>query len=360
MQIKDMNNNLLRERIAKWLLRKKTSSSVRRVADLSIAIATDIGSVRKENQDQLSVLYLQYAPGKFFVTVVLCDGMGGMTAGAECAAMAVASFLTSCVENINLPLKERVLLGVENANSKVYELFNGSGGATLSAVMYDSADGTLGLNVGDSRIYSYGNGDIKQLTVDDTIAGQVNVSRNNLIRSNELLQFIGMGADMLPHIIDLRCDDSLFVLTSDGVHYLEENILKMTIHAANDPALAVKRLVDISKWCGGHDNASIAIVSPSELMTRDFSDLGVMYLWDSFGELQIYDTIVSGVLNPSPMSNSSLKRVGLEKNIKEEAPPEQKKRKDGRRKKKENPEDVEKLPQLKIDFNDEEEDKPNG
>ncbi|HGV7913244.1 TPA: hypothetical protein IEN66_RS22675, partial [Escherichia coli] len=47
---------ILHEHIHGWLHRKNIASSVRRVSTLPVAIATDIGLVRKENQDRVAIL----------------------------------------------------------------------------------------------------------------------------------------------------------------------------------------------------------------------------------------------------------------------------------------------------------------
>lgn len=73
---------ILHEQIHGWLHRKNISSSVRRVSTLPVAIATDIGLVRKENQDRVSVLKFRPAnKTKDMVIVALADGMGGWREG---------------------------------------------------------------------------------------------------------------------------------------------------------------------------------------------------------------------------------------------------------------------------------------
>ena len=42
-----------------WFMRRATSSAVRRVSELPIAIATDVGLVRSVNQDRAAILRIQ-------------------------------------------------------------------------------------------------------------------------------------------------------------------------------------------------------------------------------------------------------------------------------------------------------------
>ena len=78
-------------------------------------------------------------------------------------------------------------------------------------------------------------------------------------------------------------------MTTDGVHYLERGSewFKSIIQNAPDAGATAKRLVEVAKWCGGPDNATLACVGfpfrPSE--RRVVSD-GIQ-IWDAFGELDI-------------------------------------------------------------------------
>lgn len=75
---------ILHEQIHAWLHRKNISSSVRRVSMLPAAIATDIGLVRKENQDRVAVLkFRPFSKNKDMIVIALADGMGGWK-GSEC------------------------------------------------------------------------------------------------------------------------------------------------------------------------------------------------------------------------------------------------------------------------------------
>lgn len=87
---------ILHEQIHAWLHRKNISSSVRRVSMLPAAIATDIGLVRKENQDRVAVLkFRPFSKNKDMIVIALADGMGGMEGGANAASLTVSSFFTN-------------------------------------------------------------------------------------------------------------------------------------------------------------------------------------------------------------------------------------------------------------------------
>jgi serine/threonine protein phosphatase PrpC len=272
-------------------MRKATNSAVRRVAELPIAIASDVGLVRSENQDRAAILRIQLTENRSSIVVVLCDGMGGMSDGAECASLAIATFLSSCVQNANLSLHERVVSSVKNANDAIFTKYIGRGGATLSAFIADSQDGILGVNVGDSRIYSIVNDKLSQITVDDTIAGQFPQENENILGRNDLLQYVGMGQGIEPHIVAFPnySAPSSILLTSDGMHFLDKQTMASVIKNASDSGLAIRRLIELAKWCGGHDNASGIIVTniSSLLMPNASTNFGNIEVWDAFGEIQL-------------------------------------------------------------------------
>jgi PPM family protein phosphatase len=54
-----MNSNPLQQNLYNWFMRKTISGAIRRVADLPMAIATDTGLVRKENQDRAAIIRIQ-------------------------------------------------------------------------------------------------------------------------------------------------------------------------------------------------------------------------------------------------------------------------------------------------------------
>lgn len=277
----------LQSRLYGWLMRKTTLSAIRRVGELPIAVISDIGNLRNQNQDRVAVLKVQLELNQPFVVLALCDGMGGMVEGAACASQTIASFFISCITNRNIVPSSRLAIAAQDANRVVHDTYKGSGGGTLSAILFDSTGLITGVNIGDSRIYSYGEFRLEQLTVDDTMSGLRPGADNDLHARNELLQYIGMGDGMEPHIIESPSSWDLMILTSDGAHYFDKGVMSMVIQNAKEPALAAKRLIEIAKWCGGRDNASIAIASPVAFQQQLSNDTELIQVWDPFGEVQI-------------------------------------------------------------------------
>jgi len=288
-----IQNSPIQHQLTTWLLRKTAISGVRRVASLSAAIATDIGNVRHENQDRAAIGRGIDRDGKEYAVVAVADGIGGMRDGATCAAMTLGAFLAA--------LHHHAESGTDNpddwmrgalkvANNAVFTKYAGDGGSTLTAVLIRPGFPAYWLSVGDSRVYLVSGKHINQVSVDDTIAGQLGKTHDVSLDQSTLLQFVGMGDELEPHIGEIRAESGVAaVLTTDGVHYLASasGWLGTIISNSPDPGSCVKRLVELSKWCGGHDNATVATITLSSDQGLENSHYPNLTLWDAFGELQI-------------------------------------------------------------------------
>jgi serine/threonine protein phosphatase PrpC len=302
--------NSFEDNLMGWFLRRTSSSAVRRVADLPMAIASSVGLVREENQDRVAVFrFGEPTSGREYLLVALCDGMGGMEDGAACAAQALACFSNAVIESAPRMQPERCLFeAAMYANRRVYEAYRGTGGATLSAMLIMSdRNENYRVNVGDSRIYRFDDKSFRQLTVDDTLAGQLAREPDTYLGRNELLQFVGVGPIAEPHVSrdDNRTADSTYLITSDGVHFLPPKMLNELNIYAPEPAIAARRLIDLAMWCGGHDNASLAIGTFSRDVFKTLPPIQAetLEVWDAFGEARFFGAapLVHRSFHPPPM-----------------------------------------------------------
>jgi serine/threonine protein phosphatase PrpC len=144
------------------------------------------------------------------------------------------------------------------------------GGTTLTAIV-EFLHESWAVNVGDSRIYELARGkEFKQVTTDDTIAGELDKLRELApTRSgwdtfaSQLAQFVGIGVEIEPRLIKIN-RDSIYLLTSDGVHGygLNPGTLKQIAVSAPTSQALVSRLLQLARWRGGTDNASAISTSP--------------------------------------------------------------------------------------------------
>lgn len=289
---------ILHEQIHGWLHRKNIASSVRRVSTLPVAIATDIGQVRKENQDRVAVLkFRPYNKTKDMVVVALADGMGGMEGGGNAASLTLSTFFTEIVRGSHLNVRECLEKAILKANEAVLKLYKGNGGATLTAVVLDGSEFITTANVGDSRIYGLTNEGIVQLSEDDTLVALAKKYNNINFETSEidsrfggeLVQFIGIDSVLQIHFYDITAPQGgAVLLSSDGAHTIgDSNLNKLFVHSSNTGIYA-RRIIDLASWFGGFDNASVAVVEVEGILKDlDVSSGYVINIWDPFGELKL-------------------------------------------------------------------------
>lgn len=272
------------ETVAAWLSRLVPERSQNQCFDLPVILSTDIGLKRQENQDRVAALRLSARQGSQpIISVVVADGMGGMRDGARCATLAVASFFQALVRHRNQGLEARAAAAAAHANDAVYAFARGQGGATLSALLFDAGAPPVVINLGDSRIYGCGKGvKVERLTVDDSLEEAVGG------HGRDLLQFVGMGNGMKPHIRTVPPNVLSLALTTDGIHYIQADMFASVLYNAPDPKAASDRLSALARWCGGHDNASMAMVDLNALLSQAarFQEGGIQ-VWDPFGTMAI-------------------------------------------------------------------------
>jgi serine/threonine protein phosphatase PrpC len=303
------------ENIAKWLARPLKAFSVADVPELAVSVGTTIGDVRSENQDRAIVARFTSPrrPRESFVCFAVCDGMGGMADGARCAEIALSSFIFRLTHDVKQTASEMVRVSALAANTEVHRQYRERGGTTLVAIVV-FPDSAAAVSVGDSRIYTANpRKELKQISIDDTIAGELNQlkglqsSRSGWDTiSDQLAQFVGIGEGMEPRIYPISTDLT-YLLTSDGAHYISPDTLKQIVSSGGTPQLVVSRLLQVSRWCGGSDNATAICIPP---LRKDWS---VPPPWSSSDWLEIWDAIGKLELPVQPSPALSMKQHDMQK-----------------------------------------------
>lgn len=235
---------------------------------------TDIGLVREENQDCFKLYSL--SDGSVFA--VLCDGMGGESAGAEAGLLTAAAvsdrFLEGYREDYSSnKIRNLMISCVCAANSIVYrESVNNPEkrgmGSTCLAVFFRGGIAHI-VNVGDSRAYLISTDGITQLTIDHT-AVQMYIEQGRITpdeakshpRRHMLVRAIGVDkrvdTDYFEHTLS---EGSALLLCSDGLYGMcnEDEIQKIVL--SDDAQKAVKALVDAANSAGGRDNITVVLIS---------------------------------------------------------------------------------------------------
>jgi len=231
--------------------------------------STDVGRVRKSNQDRLLVSAPMF---------VVADGMGGHQAGEVAALLAVEHL----ADNTNPSSVDDLLALIDDANSAIIGRANddpstrGMGTTIVVLAGIELDDGpVLGVaNVGDSRLYRRADEGLAQITEDHSLvetlvrdgrltheAAAVHPQRNILTRALGIDTKVLIDSWLLTPVIGdryLLCSDGLFNELSAGeIHTILDEV--------ESPDEASRRLVSEACAAGGHDNVTVVVVDVIDL-----------------------------------------------------------------------------------------------
>jgi PPM family protein phosphatase len=290
----------LQRRVQSFLTNVPSARAVHN-AGKSAFLGTSVGAVRERNEDRAIVVRACYVrePERDFVLAALSDGMGGLENGEDAAVVTLSTFVARTIRIARVAPDRRLYMAAMDANDAVYQLYRGRGGATLSAVLVERRFGSTGVNVGDSRIHLLRDtSSVEQLSRDDTLGEFVRdrAGFNAIDRTGSLIQHIGIGEGLEPHIIhaDVRNGKSHFLLTSDGIHR-NKKLFNVVIRETASPHQLVDRLLLLAELLGGQDNAT-AIVLP-DLVESDhnqsFEFALSLQFFSPFKEAELWITEIS-------------------------------------------------------------------
>ncbi|HPP46160.1 MAG TPA: Stp1/IreP family PP2C-type Ser/Thr phosphatase [Accumulibacter sp.] len=245
---------------------------------------TDIGCVRKSNQDAVAYIAPKLASEnqRYGVLVIVADGMGGHQGGEVASKLALQTIAECYYTTADDDPKSALEAAVESANDVIYRISQSHKqlegmGTTVTAVAL-VAGKVIFANVGDSRLYRCANGTCRQLTRDDTLVEQLlragaisaDQARHHPIR-NILLRSVGTQDELrvIASFAEPPAIGDHFVLCSDGL-YDTINADEIAAAVSNrEPEAACRELVDLARQRGGQDNISIGVIAIQEPATID-------------------------------------------------------------------------------------------
>jgi protein phosphatase len=222
---------------------------------------TDIGKVRKENEDR--VLFNETAS-----LFGVADGVGGLPGGGEAAQEAI-NIVTSSVLGTPPDAELDLRTIVQAANEAVVSL-----GLRISPGLGIGSTLTLGCvrgsrlklaHVGDSRAFSWRKGDLVCLTEDHSVENEARRrrARGEVVYYSEsqrgaLTRCIGQASNPEVDLSDLPLlAGDRYIFCTDGVTRLvSERELREVAGGAASPADIARGLVELAVLRGGPDNAS--------------------------------------------------------------------------------------------------------
>jgi serine/threonine protein phosphatase PrpC len=267
---------------------------------LTVYGQTDTGLVRPSNEDAFVIADLtggsllsepriaRFDLGVQGVLLAVSDGMGGHAAGEVASALVVKSLQRSMAKHSGEARDALLEKAVLQANRDVWEAAHYPGrehmGATLTAMFIHGGVAHIA-EVGDSRAYLLRNGNVLQVTRDQSYAQLLvdagAISPQDAKKSdinNVILQAMGLKPDVMVALGRLQLRDrDAFILCSDGLSN------KATVEELRDLVLtspqldvACVRMIDLAKQRGGEDNVTVIVAGvdgdlPQPIATESLS-----------------------------------------------------------------------------------------
>jgi PPM family protein phosphatase len=236
------------------------------------------GNRRKTNED---AMIWDAAIG--FVAVA--DGMGGHLAGEVASRMAldsISAFVRKSAEtdDITWPFgvnpglsaaANRLVTAMKIGNRRVFSqsaevpAYLGMG-TTVVALIADDSRATFS-SVGDSRLYSFAGGELRQLTRDDSwavmLAEESGVSREELRKHpmrNVLTNVLGAKAELEVSVGEIALNGQTLMFCSDGLHTaLPHDVMTSILARERGLKQAAETLLRSALDLDGSDNITIVL-----------------------------------------------------------------------------------------------------
>jgi serine/threonine protein phosphatase PrpC len=233
---------------------------------------TQTGNVRRSNEDS----FLLRSP-----LFVVADGMGGARAGELASRLAAQAFAE--VDLIRLRDEDALRATIETANTRIWERSQSDAsaagmGTTVTAALVTD-DGTIVFaHVGDSRAYLLRDGELRRLSHDHSLVGEM-VRKGELSEAeaeqhpqrNVITRSLGTEPAVETDVfsVDSRPGD-VILLCSDGLTTMVPEDAIATMLAGDGSASDVAReLVRAALRGGGEDNVTAIVVRMGDAAAED-------------------------------------------------------------------------------------------
>ncbi len=234
---------------------------------------SDKGKVRKQNQD---VFFMYIEQARDLAACIVCDGMGGAKAGDIASRTAAEGFMSAIMPLLQpgqsgAELSSAVTVAVEKANRMVWEQAQAEPawtgmGTTLVAFALQGG-GAVVANAGDSRAYLISRGEIRRITEDHSLVGDL-VRRGELTAEearrhpgrNIITRALGTEASLESDIFQVKVKTGdCILLCSDGLTNMvsEEELLREISAPQRDSCC--DRLLKLALDRGAPDNVTAVL-----------------------------------------------------------------------------------------------------
>lgn len=239
---------------------------------MKFSTITNIGKIRKENEDAFSNISLKDLD--FFI---VADGMGGHSKG-ELASKLAANLFIEYIKKADIDSYDTYTKLLEEAiffaNEEIYKLSQKEGeikmGTTVVCLCIDNKNKVYHLtHLGDSRAYIYKNKNLELLTRDHSLVNDLLDSgsitqdeADNFINKSAITRAVGTEINIVPESKSLDMDkgDIILMVTDGLTNELTDEKIEEIVKDQSDPYLISTRLIEEAINHGGRDNITVTTI----------------------------------------------------------------------------------------------------
>ncbi|GAA1878836.1 PP2C family protein-serine/threonine phosphatase [Williamsia serinedens] len=233
---------------------------------------SDRGLVRSNNEDSV------YAGARL---LALADGMGGHAAGEVASQLVIEALQPLDDDEPGGDLLGKLESAIASGNAAIADQVERSPeldgmGTTLTAILF--AGNRLALcHIGDSRGYLLRDGELNQITRDDTFVqtlveeGRITAEQAHTHPQRSLIMRALTGAEVEPTLTirEARAGDR-YLLCSDGLSdVVSEETIADTLASVADHGDCADRLIELALRGGGPDNVTVVV---ADVVDVDYGD----------------------------------------------------------------------------------------
>lgn len=232
---------------------------------------SNIGKLRDTNEDS----YGNVSTDNYDFFIV-ADGMGGHSDGELASSLASKSYI-DYIKNTRLEdfnsVSDLQDVAISYANEKVFELANKKDekmGTTVVCLCLDYREKEYHINhIGDSRLYLYREGELKQVTKDHSLINELIDSgalkedeAKNFINKNAITRAVGINSTVESDYKSIKIkDNDIIIVATDGLfNEVSDGSIIEIIEENEDPYDISLGLIDAANASGGHDNITVTTI----------------------------------------------------------------------------------------------------
>lgn len=233
----------------------------------NISAFTDIGTIRKNNQDgilvngQFSDFGFINKNNQEILCCFVADGVGGNKAGEFASKFVLEKINKTKLENLEILDEERIkdinTNLIYTANKDHHKIGSAT---TLSGILYSNSTFKI-IHAGDSEIWLLRNNSFIKITNDQVL--------NVQLKNSPITSYFGGEEDCLKldeniNLEEIKLSDK-FLICSDGLFKaMNSKQLKSILNAEKELHIKTEKILDIVLKNGAEDNVSVILIEVYE------------------------------------------------------------------------------------------------